>query len=82
VRPELTLDDRVHEAVCDLGYATTSEIAKEVNADITLTYNAMLRLFKAGRVVKAEVHARPDQGRASFCMWAKDVTHFLPEAGE
>ena len=82
VRPEPTLDDRVHEAVCDLGYATTSEIAKEVNADITLTYNAMARLFKAGRVVKAEVHARPDQGRASFCMWAKDVAHFLPEVGE
>jgi hypothetical protein len=82
VRPEPTLDDRVHEAVCDLGYATTSELAKEVKADTALTHNALLRLFSKGRVVKADVYARPDQDRASFCMWAKDVTHFLPEVGQ
>ena len=82
VRPELTLDDRVHEAVCDLGYATTSEIAKEVGGDLTLTHNALLRLFGKGRVAKADVHARPDQDRASFCMWAKDVTAFLGEGAE
>ena len=82
VRPEPSLDDRVHEAVCDLGYATTSEIAKEVNTDVALTHNALLRLFSKGRMVKADVYARPDQDRASFCMWAKDVTHFLPEVGE
>jgi hypothetical protein len=82
VRPELALDDRVHEAVCDLGYATTSEIAKEVNTDVALTHNALSRLFSKGRVVKADVYARHDQDRASFCMWAKDVTHFLPEVGE
>ena len=82
VRPEPTLDDRVHEAVCDLGYATTSELAKEVKADTALTHNALSRLFSKGRVVKADVYARPDQDRASFCMWAKDVAHFLPEVGE
>jgi hypothetical protein len=82
VRPEPTLDDRVHEAVCDLGYATTSEIAKEVNTDVALTHNALLRLFSKGRMVKADVFARPDQDRASFCMWARDVTQFLGEAGE
>ena len=77
-----SFDDRVHEAVHELGYATTSEIAKEVNADTTLTHNALSRLFKAGHVVKADVYARADQDRASFCMWAEDVTHFLGEAGE
>jgi hypothetical protein len=82
VRPELTLDDRVHEAFCDLGYATTSELAKEVKTDVALTHSALSRLFKAGRVVKADVYARHEQERASFCMWAKDVTHFLPEVGE
>jgi hypothetical protein len=82
VRPEKTLDDRVHYAVCDLVYATTSEIAKEVNTDVALTHSALSRLFKAGRVVKADVYARHEQERASFCMWAKDVTHFLPEVGE
>jgi hypothetical protein len=82
VRPEKTLDDRVHEAVCDLGYAPTSELAKEVKADTALTHNALSRLFSKGRVVKADVYARHEQERASFCMWAKDVTHFLPEVGE
>ena len=77
-----TLDDRVHEAVCDMGYATTSEIAKEVKADVALTHNALLRLFSKGRMAKAEVYARPEQERASFCMWAKDVTHFLEGASE
>jgi hypothetical protein len=82
VRPEPTLDDRVHEAVCDLGYATTSELAKEVKADVALTHSALSRLFKAGRVVKADVYARHDQERASFCMWSKDVAQFLGEVGE
>ena len=75
--PEKTLDDRVHETVCDMGYATTNEIAGEVGADIQLTHNALLRLFGKGRVAKADIYARPDQARASFCMWAKDVNHFL-----
>jgi hypothetical protein len=82
VRHEPTIEDRVHEAVCDLGYATTSELAKEVKADVALTHSALSRLFSKGRVVKADVYARHDQERASFCMWAKDVTHFLPEVGE
>ena len=82
VRPEPTLDDRVFDAVCGLGYATTSEVAKEVKADIALTHNALLRLFGKGRMAKADVYARPDQERASFCMWAEDVTHFLGEGGE
>jgi hypothetical protein len=82
VRPEPTIDDRVFEAVCGLGYATTSEIAKEVKADVALTHNALLRLFGKGLMAKADVFARPDQDRASFCMWARDVTHFLGEVGE
>ncbi len=80
--PEKTLDDRVHETVCDMGYATTKEIASEVGADMQLTHNALLRLFGKGCVAKADIYARSDQGRASFCMWAKDVNHFLGEVGE
>jgi hypothetical protein len=79
--PEKTLDDRVHETVCDMVYATTNEIASKVGADIQLTHNALMRLFGKGRVV-CKLYARPDQGRASFCMWAKDVHDFLGEAGE
>lgn len=82
VRPEPSIDDRIYQTVCDLGYATTSEIAKEVGGDLTLTHNALLRMFGKGRVAKADVHARAEQDRASFCMWAKDVTAFLGEGAE
>lgn len=74
-----TVDDEVYELVCDRGYATTKEIASDMDSDVSSVHNALLRLFNKGRVAKAEVHARPDQGRASFCMWATDVTHFLGE---
>jgi len=33
------------------------------------------------RLAEVDIYARPDQGRASFCMWAKDVNHFLGEVG-
>jgi hypothetical protein len=82
VRLAQSLSERVYNAVCDLGYATTAETAKEVGEDIAITHNALLALFGKGRVAKADIYARPDQARASFCMWAKDVNHFLGEAGE
>ena len=40
------------------------------------------QVFIPASVAEADIYARPDQGRASFCMWAKDANHFLGEAGE
>jgi translation initiation factor IF-1 len=80
--PVETIDDRALGVLQDIGYGTTAEIANDLGVDTVIASNALSRLFKTGRAAKAEVYARPDQDRASFCMWAKDVAHFLPEVGE
>jgi hypothetical protein len=81
VKHEPSLDERAYEAVCDLFLATTAEVGKEVGTDVHLAHNALLRLFKAGRVAKADVYARADQERASYCIWAVDPKDFLGEMG-
>lgn len=77
--PVETLDDRAFRAVEEFGFASTAEISAEVKADVSLTHNALLRLFKAKRVVKADVFSDPAQERASFCLWAKDLSAFMGE---
>jgi hypothetical protein len=75
------IDDRVLRHLEDLGFASTSEIAEEFVAemDVHQTHNVLLRLFNAGRVIKADVFSRPGQERASFCLWAKDLSAFMGE---
>jgi hypothetical protein len=80
VKPERSLDDRAYHAVEELFLATTAEVSKEVGTDVHLAHNALLRLFKAGRVAKADVYANYDQERASYCIWALDPKDFLGEA--
>lgn len=77
--PAETLDDRALRAVGEFGFASTAEIASEVGADVSLTHNALLRLFKRKAVVKADVFSDPAQERASFCLWAKDLSAFMGE---
>lgn len=71
------LDSAVYKAVTDApAYVTTAEVA--VEADITTSAaNATLnRLFKAGRIAKADVFGRYGQTRASFCLWAANASSF------
>jgi hypothetical protein len=81
VKNEASLDERAYEAVCDLFLATTAEVGREVGTDVHLAHNALLRLFKAGRIAKADVYANYDQERASYCIWALDAKDFLGEMG-
>jgi hypothetical protein len=77
-QPEKTIDDRIAEYIDGQPlYATTAEVAEEFSIDTTLAGNALIRLFRQGRVVRAEVHSRPEQQRASFCLWAKDTARFV-----
>ena len=71
------LNSAVYKAVTDApAYVTTAEVAAE--ADITTSAaNATLnRLFKAGRISKADVFGRYGQTRASFCLWAASASSF------
>jgi len=74
-----TIDDRVVAAISthEGAYHTTAEIAELVFVDTTTASNALLRLFKQGRVARAEVHARADQQRPSFCLWAENTDRFI-----
>jgi hypothetical protein len=81
VQPEETIDDRVMRLVREVGMVSTAEVAQEFpeRLNATSAHNLMLRLFTAGKLAKADVYARPDQGRASFCLWATDVKVFAGE---
>jgi hypothetical protein len=77
--PVATIDDRIAEAIAshEGAYHTTTEIADMVSVDVTTASNALNRLFKQGRVARAEVHARGDQQRPSFCLWAENTDRFI-----
>jgi hypothetical protein len=80
-QPTETIDDRVLQLVREQGMLTTAEVAQEFpeRLNATSAHNLMMRLFAAGKLAKADVYARPDQGRASFCLWATDVKVFAGE---
>jgi hypothetical protein len=79
--PVENIDDRVLRLVHETGMITTAEVAQECTDLLTTTaaHNLLMRLFTAGKLAKADVYARPDQGRASFCLWATDVKVFAGE---
>lgn len=79
--PVENIDDRVLQLVREQGMITTAEVAQEFpeRLNATAAHNLMMRLFAAGKLAKADVYARPDQGRASFCLWATDVKVFAGE---
>jgi hypothetical protein len=79
--PVENIDDRVLQLVREQGMITTAEVAQEFpeRLNATSAHNLMMRLFAAGKLAKADVYARPDQGRASFCLWATDVKVFAGE---
>lgn len=75
----LSLDDRIALTIAEHegAYHTTGEIAKMVSVDSIMASSALNRLLKNGRVARAEVHARADQLRPSFCLWAENVNRFI-----
>jgi hypothetical protein len=72
------LDERIADYVeAQPLYATTAEIAEEFDVDTTTAGNALNRLFRLGRIVRADVYSKPDQQRASFCLWAASASRFV-----
>jgi hypothetical protein len=71
------LEERIFELLAnENGYWTTTEIADEMDIDTRTAGNALHRLFTKRRISKADVHANPDQGRASFVLWTDKVSKF------
>ena len=59
------------------GYMTTKELASELGIEVSEANTVLNNMFSAGQLVKASVHAKPNQVRASFLLWAKDINQFL-----
>ena len=71
------LEERIFELlVSEDSYWTTVEIAEHLEIDTKTAGNALHRLFTKRRISKADVHANPDQGRASFVLWTDKVSKF------
>jgi hypothetical protein len=76
--PEKSLDERIAEYIeGQTLYATTSEVADEFSVDTTIAGNALNRLFRQGKIARADVYSKPEQQRVSFCLWAKDAARFV-----
>lgn len=75
----VTPDARAYAFIEESGYATTAEVSKEIGAAIGETRTILNRLFRRGVVVRADVHANPDQTRPSFCLWAVDTAQFVSD---
>ena len=58
-------------------YLTTKEIAVQAGLELMEANQHLNSMFAAGQIVKASVHSKPHQTRASFLLWAKDTSNFL-----
>jgi hypothetical protein len=70
------IDEKILAYLSGTAYASTSEIAQEFSTDATTASNALNRLFRRGRLAKAEVYSRPGQERATTCLWATEAGRF------
>ena len=78
VRSAAELDQEIMHLLRDdeVSYWTSSDLADAVDADTKTVGNSCLRLFNKSLIAKADVHGGPDQERATFCLWARNVEQF------
>jgi len=67
------------EAVQHLRYATTEELAKELQMPERSAANLLDRLFISGHLAKAKVTHRLPAGQITVYLWAEQVDDFLLE---
>ena len=71
------LEERIFELLAkEDGYWTTVAVAQQMDIDTKTAGNTLYRLFSKRRISKADVHANPDQARASFVLWTDKVSKF------
>jgi hypothetical protein len=72
------LDSKVHKVVIDVPvYITTAEVADAVGITSRAANATLNRLFKAGRISKADVFDVHGQSRPSFCLWSASARNFI-----
>lgn len=71
------LDEKTLTAIRHSYFVSTAQIAKALGVDTQTAGNSAHRLFKAGKIAKADVHGRVGQSRPSFILWADQASDFL-----
>ena len=70
------IDDRIIEQLSGV-YMTTGEITTALQASGTIVRDRLLALFNQNKIVRADIHARPNLKRATMCLWAIDIEAFI-----
>ena len=74
------IEDRIVEQLSDSLYMTTGELTTVLgHGGSTLVRDRLLAMFSQGKVVRADVYARPNMQRATMCLWALDIDAFIAE---
>jgi hypothetical protein len=80
-RSDRSIDDRILTYLQDQTmYATSSEVAEAVDLPPAEVSGIMVKLFRQGRIAKADVYSAPGQQSPSFCLWAQSAARFIEEA--
>lgn len=78
VKPSSPLiDERILQQLNSQLYMTTGEITTALGANGTIVRDRLLAMFNQGKVVRADVYARPNMQRATMCLWATDIDAFI-----
>ena len=72
------MEDKIM-ALLSMGYMTTGEITAELQSNGTTVRDRLLAMFNQHKVVRADVHGKPNLQRASFCLWAANVDAFTAD---
>ena len=75
---EPSIEDKIM-AMLAMGYMTTGEITAELQATGTTVRDRLLAMFNQHKIVRADVHGKPNLQRASFCLWAANVDAFTTD---
>lgn len=78
VEPEKTPGDLILEVLSEVPHSmyTTTELTEELGIDTKTANNWCMSLHNRGLIARADVHAGPNQKRASFVLWAKNSKVF------
>ena len=76
--PEQTPGDRIMAVIKQTpdGYFTTVDLTEELGLDTKTVNNWCMSLHNRGLIARADVHAAPNQKRASFVLWALNPKSF------
>lgn len=70
------LEDRILSLLSSGEVFSNTEIAEDLEEDVTMVGNATARLFNEGKIAKADVYRKPGQTRPSFLLYAINIEAF------